>query len=83
MNQKILAIMLSAAAIVPLAVTADVLPEDSFWNRETVYAEPTPASASATLDSGKLETSTAWDCVIVFPKWFISSLARPLVLIFR
>jgi len=67
MNIRSIAVGLLAASAFSLSATANVLPEGSFWNKDTAYVAPAPAvSDPVSLDGDELSFTSSWDFTLLF-----------------
>ena len=68
MKPKNKVIGLLAVAVFPLLAVANILPEDSFWNKETAYVPAAPAmsEAKALESEGDFAFTSTWDLTLLF-----------------
>ena len=67
MKMRSIAASLLAASAFSLSATANVLPEDAFWNKDTAYVAPVPAvSEPVSLDGDELSFTSSWDFTLLF-----------------
>ena len=85
MKPKNKVIGLLAVAVFPLVVVANILPEDSFWNKETAYVPATPVTSEAkALESeGDFAFTSTWDLTLLFAVDFWGNPAKGLLLLFK
>lgn len=85
MKLKSRVIGLLAVAVFPLLAVANILPEDSFWNKETAYVPAAPAmsEAKALESEGDFAFTSTWDLTLLFAVDFHGNPAKGLLLLFR
>ena len=85
MKPKNRVIGLLAAAVFPLVVVANILPEDSFWNKETAYvpAAPVTSEAKALESDEDFAFTSTWDLTLLFALDFHGNPAKGLLLLFK
>ena len=85
MKPKNKVIGLLVVAVFPLLAVANILPEDSFWNKETAYVPAAPAmsEAKALESEGDFAFTSTWDLTLLFAVDFHGNPAKGLLLLFK
>ena len=75
MKKAVVAALVAGAAWA--GYSENTLDENEFWNKETAYQAATPTTSEATLEGeNDFEFSSVGEMCVVFPKKFVSAIAR-------
>lgn len=80
-----LAALLLALTAFPALAGENILPEDSFWNKETAYvpAAPVTSEAKALESDEDFAFTSTWDLTLLFALDFHGNPAKGLLLLFK